>query len=296
MTETLTLAIPKGSLEEATLGLFAQAGLRMGRVGSSLRLSSPSPRIAPILLRPQEIPNYVADGSIDCGLTGYDWLAEQRCVDRVDVLARFLYSKMQSQRPISWQLAVDAASSIHTVDDLRAMAAERRLRVATEIPHVAEQWLAEHGITAELVFSWGATEAKVPVLADAIVECTETGSSLLANGLRAIATVLESTIHFIARPGLADEPAMATAVWIRELLESVWVARRHMVVRCTLPAGSADPSTTPGLRVVRVVADPPGGTVLEALVAHGDVAEAIRRLRAQGASQLTVTQAELYVD
>jgi ATP phosphoribosyltransferase len=294
-TSPVTLAIPKGSLEDTTLGLLNQAGLPTRRVGGSLRLSPPMPGIEPILLRPQEIPMYVADGLVDCGLTGYDWLAEQECDTRVEVLARLRYSKMQTVAPIRWVLAVDASSPVRTVADLRKAGDGHRLRVATELPNVTRAWLEREGVEADITRSWGATEAKVPLLADAIVECSETGGSLRANGLRAVATVLESTIHLIASPGLADDGRLTDVLWLRDLLEGVLDARRHQLIRCDVVADPTSSGATEGMRTVRFVPGPDGGGVLEGLVAHGDVAEVARRLRDAGAARLTVTPVDLYL-
>jgi ATP phosphoribosyltransferase len=214
MEKLLTLGIPKGSLEESTLSLFARAGYSFHGSSRSFWLSSNDSEIKPVLLRPQEIPLYVASGSLDCGLSGLDWITETNCNDGVRILADLCYSK-RSFRPVRWVLAVAKDSEIQTVEDLRKPR-EQRLRISTELRNVTENWLAQQGIMAEVDFSWGATEAKVPVFADAIVECTETGASLEANGLRIIETVFESTTQFFACKQFYREDA-----WKREKLDGI---------------------------------------------------------------------------
>jgi ATP phosphoribosyltransferase len=151
-----------------------------------------------MLLRAQEMARYVEDGALDCGLTGYDWVVENEAT--VHTVCDLVYAK-QSFGKVRWVLAVPQASDIQTVADL-----EGRI-VATELVGVTRRWLAERGVSARIEFSWGATEAKLPELADAIVEVTETGSSLRANKLRVVETVLESTTQFIANVGAWQDPA-----------------------------------------------------------------------------------------
>jgi ATP phosphoribosyltransferase len=214
MEKVLTLGIPKGSLEESTLSLFGRAGYSFHGSSRSFWLSSNDPEVKPVLLRPQEIPLYVASRSLDGGLSGLDWITETNCNDGVRILADLCYSK-RSFRPVRWVLAVDRESEIQTVDDLRKPRSQR-LRISTELRSVTENWLAQQGIMAEVDFSWGATEAKVPVFADAIVECTETGASLQANGLRIIETVFESKTQFFACKETYREDA-----WKREKLDGI---------------------------------------------------------------------------
>jgi len=196
MEKLLTLGIPKGSLEELSLTLFSRAGFVFSGSERSLWLTSNDPEIRPVLLRPQEIPLYVASGSLDCGLSGLDWITETNCGDYIRVLADLCFSK-RSFRLVRWVLAVSEDSPYHTLGDLRD-AQRKPIRVATELKAVTQNWLSERGIVAEVDFSWGATEAKVPVFADAIVECTESGESLRANNLRIIDVVFESTTQFFA--------------------------------------------------------------------------------------------------
>ncbi len=195
MSNTLTIGIPKGSLEESTISLFAKAGFRFYGSERLLWLTSNDPELRPVLLRPQEIPLYVANGRLDCGLAGWDWIVENECAEHVRLLANLCYSK-RSFRPVRWVLAVADDSGVHKVSDLKNL--DYPVRISTELCKVTENWLSERGIIADVRFSWGATEAKVPHFADAIVDCTETGSSLRANGLRIVETLLESTTQFFA--------------------------------------------------------------------------------------------------
>lgn len=210
----VTIGVPKGSLEKSTLELFARAGYAFYGSERSLWLSSNDPEIKPVLLRPQEIPRYVAAGDLDCGLSGFDWITETNCGSDVRILADLCYSK-RTFRPVRWVLAVAGSSPYHSVEDLRTMT-QGPLRISTELRSVTERWIAERGIIAEVDFSWGATEAKVPVFADAIVECTETGASLQANGLRILDTVIESTTQFFACKSIYREDT-----WKREKLDAV---------------------------------------------------------------------------
>jgi ATP phosphoribosyltransferase len=185
----LKLGIPAGSLQEATGELFRKAGYKITFASRSYYPAIDDPEIHCTLIRAQEIPRYVEDGSLDCGLTGYDWILENDA--EVVELAELVFSKV-SKRPVRWVLAVPESSSIHTVKDLQGK------RVATEVVNVTERWLRNNGVEAQVEFSWGATEVKPPKLADAIVEVTETGSSLRANNLRIVAELMQSTTRFIS--------------------------------------------------------------------------------------------------
>lgn len=214
MNQKLTIGIPKGSLQESTLSLFSRAGFSFYGSERSLWLGANDPEIRPVLLRAQEIPLYVANGSLDCGLAGRDWIAETRCLDAVRVLADLCYSK-RTFRPVRWVLAVANDSVYTSVEDFKNLGNVPK-RVSTELKQITENWLAERGIIAEVDFSWGATEAKVPTFADAIVECTETGTSLQANGLRILDTVFESTTQFFA-----NKKVYKTDEWKRNKLEGM---------------------------------------------------------------------------
>jgi ATP phosphoribosyltransferase len=194
----LKMGLPKGSLEAATLDLMRRAGFLITVAERSYYPAIDDPEIECMLLRAQEMARYVEDGALDCGLTGYDWVVENEAT--VHTVCDLVYAK-QSFGKVRWVLAVPQASDIQTVADL-----EGRI-VATELVGVTRRWLAERGVSARIEFSWGATEAKLPELADAIVEVTETGSSLRANKLRVVETVLESTTQFIANVGAWQDPA-----------------------------------------------------------------------------------------
>jgi ATP phosphoribosyltransferase len=190
MTEKiLKLGIPAGSLQDATARLFARAGYQITFASRSYYPSIDDREIHCTLIRAQEMARYVQDGSLDCGLTGHDWIVENDA--RVVEVAELVFSKV-SRRPVRWVLAVPNDSPIREVRDLQGK------RIATEVVNLTRRWLASHGVTAQVEFSWGATEVKPPRLADAIVEVTETGSSLRANNLRIVCDILQSTTRFIA--------------------------------------------------------------------------------------------------
>jgi ATP phosphoribosyltransferase len=187
--KVLKLGLPAGSLQEATGELFRKAGYKITFVSRSYYPTVDDPEIHCTLIRAQEMPRYVQDGSLDCGLTGYDWILENDA--RVVELAELVFSKV-SRRPVRWVLAVPNESTVQGPKDLQGK------RIATEVVNLTSRWLAQHGVKANVEFSWGATEVKPPKLADAIVEVTETGSSLRANKLKIIDTVLESNTQLIA--------------------------------------------------------------------------------------------------
>jgi ATP phosphoribosyltransferase len=193
---TLKLGLPKGSLQNATFDLMRKAGYHVSVAERSYYPAIDDPAISCMLVRAQEMARYVEDGALDCGLTGHDWVLENEA--DVEAVCSLVYAK-QSFGKVRWVLAVPEASEIQSVRDLEGKT------VATELVGVTRRWLAENGVTAKVEFSWGATEAKLPQLADAIVEVTETGSSLRANKLRIVETILESSTQFIAnRAALAD--------------------------------------------------------------------------------------------
>jgi ATP phosphoribosyltransferase len=185
----LMLGIPKGSLEKSTSEMFAKAGYKISISSRSYYPSIDDEEIECMLIRAQEMSRYVEKGILDCGLTGHDWI-EENGSDVVEV-AELVYGKV-GRKPLRWVLAVPEGSDIKEAKDL-----EGKL-IATEAVGMTERYLARHGVNATVEFSWGATEVKPPVLADAIVEITETGSSLRANNLEIIDTLCESTTRFIA--------------------------------------------------------------------------------------------------
>jgi ATP phosphoribosyltransferase len=202
----LKLGIPKGSLENATIDLFRRAGFAITTSSRSYFPGIDDPDIECMLIRAQEMARYVEDGILDAGLTGRDWIEENEA--DVVAVADLIYAK-QSFGKVRWVLAVPEASSFRSVRDLEGKI------IATELVATTRRYLAAHGVTAKVEFSWGATEVKPPVLADAIVEVTETGSSLRANKLKIIDTVLESNTQLIAnKQSWLDE-------WKRRKLEDM---------------------------------------------------------------------------
>ena len=196
-SRTLKFAIPKGSLEAPTVELLAKAGYEVYVSSRGLRPSSNDPELDLYLIRAQEIGRYLGQGFIDCGITGLDWAYENE-VELID-LAELPYSRATT-RPTRWVLVVPEDSPIRKPEDLEGK------RIATEGVGITKRWLKERGIHAEVEFSWGATEVKVPDLVDAIVDVTETGSSIKANRLRIVDTLLTSFPHFYANPAAAADP------------------------------------------------------------------------------------------
>ena len=194
----LKLALPKGSLEEATYRLFQKAGFNVVVGARSYYPTVDDPELEIVLYRPQEMPRYIEDGIVDCGLTGHDWVLENEA--DVAEVTELHYSKATS-RPVRWVLAVPEDSKFKSVKDLQGK------KIATELVRVTQRYLERHKVGAEVEFSWGATEVKPPKLADAIVEATETGSSLRANHLHIIDTVLVSTTRLIANKKSIKDPA-----------------------------------------------------------------------------------------
>lgn len=202
----LKLGVPKGSLQEATFALFANAGFQFSVSSRSYYPSVDDEEIDSMLVRAQEIARYVEDGVFDAGITGKDWILENRA--DVHEVMDLCYSK-QSMRPCRWVLAVPAGSPIRTVKDLEGK------RIATEVVHLTQDYLARAGVEADVEFSWGATEVKVPDLVDAIVEITETGASLRANKLRIVEEIMTTTPRLIANQQSWKDPAK------REKIESI---------------------------------------------------------------------------
>ncbi len=194
----LKLGIPKGSLENATIDLFRRAGFSITTSSRSYFPGIDDPEIECMLIRAQEMARYVDDGILDAGLTGRDWIEENEA--SVVAVADLIYAK-QSFGKVRWVLAVPEASGFQSVKDLEGKI------IATELVATTKRYLAAHGVKAKVEFSWGATEVKPPVLADAIVEVTETGSSLRANKLKIIDTVLESNTQLIANRESWEDPA-----------------------------------------------------------------------------------------
>jgi ATP phosphoribosyltransferase len=203
---SLKLGVPKGSLQDSTVELFARAGWRISVNSRSYYPTIDDPEIECMLVRAQEMARYVEHGGLDCGLTGNDWIVESGA--DVQEIAELVYSKTSLAR-VRWVLAVAENSSINSVKDLEGKV------IATEVVHITQKYLERNGVKARVEFSWGATEVKVPKLADAIVEITETGSSLRANRLRIVDTLLESSTRFIANRAAFNDP------WKREKIDGL---------------------------------------------------------------------------
>lgn len=205
-TQVLKLGLPKGSLQESTFDLLAKAGFNFSVSSRSYFPSIDDDELTAMLVRAQEMARYVEDGVFDAGITGLDWIAETEA--DVHVVADLIYSKA-SMRPVRWVLAVPEDSDIQSVHDLEGK------RIATEVVNLTRRWLKEHGVTADVEFSWGATEVKAPDLVDAIVEVTETGNSLRANNLRIAEVLLKSNTQLVANKQAWEDP------WKRRKIENI---------------------------------------------------------------------------
>ena len=216
----LKLGLPKGSLEETTFSMFKRAGYNIDVQSRSYYPKIDDPEIECILIRAQEIARYVEMGLLDCGLTGYDWVLENDA--NVTEIAELVYGKV-GRKPLRWVLAVPNDSPINCAKDLEGK------RIATEAMGMTKKYLEKNGVNAKVEFSWGATEVKPPHLADAIVEITETGSSLKANNLRIVDTLCETTTRFIANNDAAkDEFKRNKMEKIALLLQAVLTAENKV--------------------------------------------------------------------
>lgn len=220
----LRLGVPKGSLQESTFNLFQKAGYNMSVRSRSYFPTVDDETLSPMLIRAQEMARYVMQGILDCGLTGRDWTMEQG--GNVVEVAELKYAKA-GLRPVRWVIAVPNDSPIQSVKDLQGK------RIATELVGYTQKYLKDKGVTADVEFSWGATEVKPPLLADAIVELTETGSSLRANNLRIVETILESNTLLIANKKSWEDS------WKRHKIENI-----HMLLQ-----GAIDAQTKVGLKL-----------------------------------------------
>lgn len=290
-SQTIIIGVPKGSLQESTLALFARAGFSFYGSERSLWLGSNDPEIRPVLLRPQEIPIYVADGRLDGGLSGWDWICETRAADKVRILADLCYSK-RTFRPVRWVLAVHQDSPYQTPEDLQTIGLTPK-RISTELKSITEEWLSERGIVAEVDFSWGATEAKVPQFADAIVDVTETGSSLRANGLRIIGTVIESTTQFFANKDAyrRDEWKRNKLDAIALLLKSCLEADVKVSVRVVAPMDRIDTLSAliPKDAGFTVTAGQNGSQIIDIVVEKQRSRDLVPVLARNGATTISVT-------
>jgi ATP phosphoribosyltransferase len=224
---TLKIAIPKGSLQEPTIELLSKAGYEIYVSARGYRPASNDPELDVYLIRAQEIGRYISQGFIDCGITGFDWASEHG--DHLVDLGELAYSRATA-RPTRWVLVVPEDSPIRRPEDLEGK------RIATEGVAITRRYLAERGINAEVEFSWGATEVKVPELVDAIVDVTETGSSIKANRLRILDTLLTSFPHLYASHQAAADPwKMEKLSRIALLLKAALAARDKVGLKMNLP-------------------------------------------------------------
>jgi len=280
----LRLVLPKGSLEKATLELFAAADLAVSRSSSvDYKASIDGPRIDEVrILRPQEIGRYVSEGLFDLGVTGRDWIEETS--SEVVSLCQLHYSKATS-RPIRVVLAVPDASPFQRVEDLPG-----GVRVSTEYPELTRRFFEKRGVDARIELSYGATEAKVPDIVDVIVEITETGSALRAAGLRIIETILVSFTELVANPVSYDDPVKRHAMGqLQTLLEGALEARGRVLVK--LNVGEADLD-----KVIEILPAMKSPTVsklfgetayaVEAVVPKSDINTLIPALKDHGASDI----------
>jgi ATP phosphoribosyltransferase len=278
----LKLVLPKGSLERSTLELFEGADLTVSR--SSVVEYSASindPRIDEVrILRPQEIPTYVADGLFDLGITGRDWIEETS--SKVESLGELQYSKATS-RPIRMVVAVGGDSPVQRVDDL-----PNGVRVSTEYPRVTQRYFESKGIEADIRLSYGATEAKVPDIVDCIVEITETGRAIRAAGLREVGEIMQSYTELIANPTSYADPAKRHAMHqIRTLLQGTLEARGRVMVKLNVDEANFDRvvALLPSLKsptVSKLHGD--GGYAIETVVAKGEINTLIPELSDAGAT------------
>ena len=278
----LSLVLPKGSLEEATLRLFEDADLAVSRSSAvDYRASIDDPRVADVrILRPQEIPRYVAEGLFDIGITGRDWIEETG--SDVVTLTELHYSKATA-RPIHVVLAVAADSSAKSVKDL-----PRGVRVHTEYPELTKRYFADHGVDAQVSLSYGATEAKVPDIADAVVEITETGRALRAAGLRVLETMLVSHTELIANRAAYDDPKKRVAMEeLQTLLTGALEARGRVLLKLNVDHDNLDAviDLLPALKsptVSKLFGD--DAYAVETVVAKSEINTLIPALKQQGAT------------
>jgi ATP phosphoribosyltransferase len=278
-TNVLNIGLPSGSLQDSTLHLFRKAGFTINVGSRSYIPSIDDPELSGLLIRAQEMARYVQDGILDIGLTGRDWVLEQNA--RVKEVCSLLYAR-GGLRTVRWVVAVPNDSPVRRLQDLQGK------RIATELVQFTRRYMKEKGIEAQIEFSWGATEVKAPRLADAIVELTETGSSLRANNLRVVETILESTTVLIANRDSWKEP------WKRQKIENIAMLlqgalRAEEKVGLKMNVARADLDRI--LRVLPAMQNPTISTLseagwfsLEVIVDEKTVRELIPVLKKEGAS------------
>ena len=274
----LRLGLPKGSLQDATIEKMAKAGFNVQVSSRSYVPYVDDEELEIRLIRAQEISRYVEHGYLDAGITGHDWIVENG--SKVHEVGEFIFSKI-SRQPTRWVLAVPEESAIKSVKDLQGK------RIATEVVNLTQRWLKKNGVKAEVEFSWGATEVKAHELVDAIVEVTETGSSLRANKLRIVETIMESYPVFIAnRAAYSDEWKRGKMDRILLLLQGALAARDKVGVKMNLPKASLENllERLPALRnpTISPLAQD-GWVAVETVIDEKVVREIVPQLKALGA-------------
>ena len=274
----LMLGLPKGSLEESTKNLFAKAGWKIATSSRSYKPSIDDPELDGRFVRAQEVSRYVEHGFFDCGLTGFDWIQENKS-DVVEV-CDLIYSRASAQKS-RWVLCVPEASSVKTPADLAGK------RVATELVNTTKRYFAELNVPVEIEFSWGATEVKVPDLVDAIVDITETGSSLRANKLRIVSTLMETNTKLIANKASWANPAKRKKIeTIALLLRGALEAESKVGLKMNTPRASLEAITRaiPALRNPTVSPlSHPDWVALETIIDESVAREIIPQLKELGA-------------
>ena len=274
----LKLGLPSGSLQEATRELFGRAGYVISFSSRSYYPNIDDTEIECLLVRAQEMARYVDIGVLDAGITGLDWIQETDA--DVQEICELVFSKV-SRRPIRWVLAVPESSDIHSVKDLEGK------RIATEAVNLTNRWLQKYGVTAEVEFSWGATEVKPPTLVDAIVEITETGSSLRANNLRIVDEVMQSTPRLIANhQSYGDSWKRIKLENIALMLQACLSAEGRVGLMMNVPRSSVDAvvAILPALQKPTISALTDDGWVdLDTIVDESTVRTIVPELRKAGA-------------
>ena len=281
MPKILKMGLPKGSLQESTLSIFKKAGWNFIISSRTYNPYCDDPELEAMFIRAQEIARYVEQGIFDAGITGWDWVLENGA-DVVEV-CELVYAKA-SMRPVRWVLAVPEESSIQSVADLEGK------HISTEVVNLTRRYLEEHNVTAEVEFSWGATEAKARLLSDAIVEVTETGSSLRANKLRIVDTILESTTRLIANRRAFEDP------WKRRKIENMALLLQSGIMatsRVGLKMNVTNENLEKVMAVLPAMKTPTvsqlyngSGAAIEVIVEETTVREIIPRLIKAGASDI----------
>ncbi|MBN2067179.1 MAG: ATP phosphoribosyltransferase [Candidatus Diapherotrites archaeon] len=277
----LAFGTPKGSLEEKTMDLFKKAGFEIAINGRSYFPSIDDPGIELMMARAQEMPRFIEDGVIDAGITGRDWCIETKA--EVKEVAELQYSK-RTNRKVRWVLAVNRDSKINSVKDLEGK------RIATELVGVTERYLKKNRVNAEVEFSWGATETKCPKLVDAIVELTETGSSLRANNLKIIDELLESVTVLIAnKEAWKNKWKREKISRINDLLQGVLLAEQKVLLEINVPKENFEAL----VKVLPCMKSPTiselykgGGYAIKVAVDKKEVREIIGRLKKAGAESI----------